>query len=402
MHGSKLRLCQSLFQSIGVWPFCISATLSLCADVAYARESEQELAEKYAPIVFHEIAEPNLPTNVDDFLAHTALFYYDDVCVPPVDEKIESPVTQSSLCKHVHELSCGSAGRPVRSGGTLSDDKRTTFYLADLDAEGRKGSADSTRWTTYFHYYPTDKGAVIQYWRFYAYNTGKTVGELASETLPDLWNRIPHGLQHLVGTPMAGFHGGDWEGVQLVLDDNYLPIRVWLLGHTTIQKMSWAEMSKQGFHIKVKAELGGHASAPFAGIDESGYIRQECWSGGTVKGAKFGFVLSKTGGLVNLGQKIAPLNGQLFIQYSGLWGSPSRSHLAVDDPLLPGPIRELVRKLASALYPLSSGYWGPAFNETEKVTTDDFITAWGHDMLTPEPTSDGLTECHPQTRLQHP
>ena len=330
-------------------------------EVASAVEPEQSLAEKYAPIVFHAVGEPNLPTNVDEFLTHTALHYYDDACVPALDEKIESSITQSSLAKHVHEASCGSAGIPVRSGGTLSDDKRTTFYLADLDEKWRIGSTDSTKWTTYFHYYPTVGGAVIQYWRFYAYNTGKTVREVASENLPDLWKGLPHWAQEFIGAPMAGFHGGDWESVQVMLDKNLAPVGVWLLGHTKIQKMSWTEMPKQDSHIKVKVELGGHASVPFVETDEGGYIRQECWSEGAVKGAKVGFTFSRTGRLTNIGQKIAPLNGQLFIQYSGLWGSPSRSRLAIDESLLPGALRDLVRKLAKALYPFSSGYWGPAF-----------------------------------------
>ena len=44
------------------------------------------------------------------------------------------------------------------------------------------------------------------------------------------------------------------------------------------------------------------------------------------------------------------MNGQVFLQYSGIWGSP-------------GFLFE------------SSGYWGPAFNETG-MRGDFFITAW--------------------------
>jgi hypothetical protein len=58
--------------------------------------------------------------------------------------------------------------------------------------------------------------------------------------------------------------------------------------------------------------------------------------------------VTQTGHLVNVGAKIAPMNGQVFLQYSGIWGSP-------------GFLFE------------SSGYWEPAFNET--AMQGDFITA---------------------------
>ena len=52
-----------------------------------------------------------------------------------------------------------------------------------------------------------------------------------------------------------------------------------------------------------------------------------------------------SGGLLNLGQKNRPRNGQLFVAYSGLWGSPQRLFI-------------------------TSGYWGPAFNETGALCFD--------------------------------
>jgi hypothetical protein len=67
--------------------------------------------------------------------------------------------------------------------------------------------------------------------------------------------------------------------------------------------------------------------------------------------------LGKTdaGPLVNVGSKLAPLNGQVFIQYSGLWGSPA------------------------GFLGNTGGYWGPAFNETgmEQFHIADFFSiAW--------------------------
>ncbi|HMJ86849.1 MAG TPA: hypothetical protein VK504_26910, partial [Vicinamibacterales bacterium] len=73
---------------------------------------------------------------------------------------------------------------------------------------------------------------------------------------------------------------------------------------------------------------------------------------------------TSTGPLVNVGEKLAPLNGQVFIQYSGIWGSPGT-------------------------FFGTSGYWGPAFNETG-MGAGRFMTAWC-DGMSPAP----YYECHP-------
>jgi hypothetical protein len=77
--------------------------------------------------------------------------------------------------------------------------------------------------------------------------------------------------------------------------------------------------------------------------------------------------VTPSGGLLNLGAKIGPMNNQVFIQYSGLWGSPGT-------------------------FNGTSGYWGPAFNETS-MKPDGFVTAWGAEMA-----SDRVNitrECYP-------
>jgi hypothetical protein len=66
--------------------------------------------------------------------------------------------------------------------------------------------------------------------------------------------------------------------------------------------------------------------------------RQETWNGGQVIWWD-GTPVGASGGLLNVGEKSRPRNGQMFVQYSGLWGSPGKLFI-------------------------TSGYWGPAFNET--------------------------------------
>lgn len=304
---------------------------------------EQELADRFAPIVYHSSDESNYPTNVDRFLGQSTLGFFDDACAPDLKVELLRAPRQAQLLGHDIEGTCGG-GEAVRSGGTRSARKARTFFLKDVSPAERRGSADSRDWTTYVHAYPNDGGGVtLQYWRFYAYN----------DALND--------------------HGGDWEGLHVVLDAAQRPERVRLLAHSGMQDLSPLELDWEGTHVRVFSEGGGHATRPRAfGIrardcemsepcmidpdDRATFVRQETWAGGRVlwpSGAG-----TPGGRLVNVGEKRAPLNGQYFVQYSGLWGSPG------------------------FLYG-TSGYWGPAFNETE-MRGDGFASAWCAGMKSPE------------------
>ena len=143
-------------------------------------------------------------------------------------------------------------------------------------------------------------------------------------------------------------------------------------------------MQKEGDHVRVFSEGGGHATRASSGgiqakncgggvigglfctIDlnkPATFVRQEVWTNGEV--VWFDGKKDRTGSLVNLGAKTKPMNGQVFLQYSGLWGSPSSF-------------------FGSPTYFPFSGYWGPAFNETG-MRDDKFITAWCAGMKNPLP-----------------
>ncbi|MGC4118868.1 MAG: hypothetical protein QM765_30750 [Myxococcales bacterium] len=296
---------------------------------------EDLLAERYAPVVYHSTDESNFPTNVDWLLAKTVLSFFDDDCTPDLSKSLVAQPTQAKLLDSVEADTCGAKGT-IRSGGTRSAGKHRTFYLRDAPAEARVGSRDTRDWKTYVHAYLNDLGGVtLQYWRFYAFNDA------------------------------SNDHGGDWEGVHVILDRNLSPVAVGLLGHTSIDEKPWSAFTRDGTHPRIFSEGGGHASHETgAGIQAQGcparlgcsvdparpstFVRQETWTGGVVSwpdGRK-----TTSGPLVNVGEKSSPLNGQVFVQYSGLWGSPGT--------------------LAG-----TSGYWGPAFNETD-MGKDGFITAW--------------------------
>ncbi len=303
---------------------------------------EAALAEAYAPVILHSSAETNLPTDVDDFLTHTSLAFRDDACRAGADPKlVRAAPVQTALLGHTLESPCD--GARVTSDGSRSDRKRRTFFLTNVDDAAKRGSADPRRWRTYVHAYPNDRGGVtLQYWRVYTYNR-------------------------------AFFsHGGDWEGVHVVLGADRTVASVGLLGHTQIEAVAPSELAWEGTHPVVYSEIGGHTSRargdeiPARGCVDSTacavsfsdlgtFIRQETWTGGRVVAANGRVSLG--GGLVNVGEKSAPMNGQVFIRYSGLWGSPGRFYF-------------------------TSGYWGPAYNETSE-RRDGFITAWCAGMAGP-------------------
>jgi hypothetical protein len=313
---------------------------------------EDWLAERYAPIVHHGWGESNYPASVDWFLPYTRLMYYDDECdgwSGDLHATLRVAPTQAELTNYYWDDSCDSIER-VYSAGTRSLHKQKTFYLADVGDEFRDG-ASVDHWVTYVHSFGNTSGGVtLQYWRFYSYND---------------W---------------VNNHGGDWEGVQLQLDHELKPESVAFLGHTGIARLSPLDVSWAGEHFRAWSDEGGHASEPTPLYDLAytpwGFVlrerpttRQETWSGGRVVSFD-GTDLGVGGGLRNMGEKRAPRNGQWFIQYSGLWGSPG---------VLFG----------------TGGYWGPAFNETAArcirpgLNTSDtdkcegvplYHTAWCHGM----------------------
>ena len=354
---------------------------------------EQRLAEKYAPVIYHEKNERNFPTNVGGFFQKTSLFFFDKACL--ADASSKSTPGCGKPPSNLSGVSCLVETRPDMQRGSITRwhqydsckqktysadtcfdrDKELTFYLSDVSIKDRKGGPDTAGWITYYHAYLNDRcaftegvercGVTIQYWRFYAYNTGP----------------IPGG---------PGSHGGDWEAVHVVLDDKLEPIEARLLGHRGItyyrrprnqhwgENQRWGALRWEGARALIKSENGGHASRPFTSDKEADYIRQETWTGGKVRWplnqSYYPGRLTENNvtPLRNLGEKTAPMRGMIFIQYAGLWGSPGRSLPFVG--------------------PISSGYWGPAYNETGQ-RRDGFITAWCEGMKDSKKQSRGVQDC---------
>lgn len=333
---------------------------------------EDALAEDFAPIILHDRVDANLPTAVDWLLERTSIEYYNNNGLFHKDDHVPHggpPLTQSALLGQ----SGSFAGGTVRSDGTRSRNRQHTFALLDVSPPDRQGSLRTSDWKTYVHEFRNYYGGVsIQYWRCYAFNTGDQTAHLPIE--------IDH-------------HGGDWEAVEVVLSRDLTPVQYRFLGHTGIEVRSSNQVMLDGKHVIVFSEPGGHAShARFVMGDtikvhgfeyhlwlsdltvSSNVIRQETWSGGTVTWPSanwrghVGGANTQSGGLVNIGEKITPRNGQVFVKYSGLWGSLGANF---------------------------SGYWGPAYNETD-MASDGLITAWCYGMKASKSNIGSLhSECYP-------
>lgn len=292
------------------------------------------LANRFAPIALYDPAEPNLPTRVDIYLSHTQLWFFSKYCQPP-EVLMASSIKNGIPIKAA--TSCQGAGEAISSHGSRSIDKNATFYLSSIAPNFQRGSADLKDWVTYVHAFPNEAGGVtLQYWRFYAYNTG-------------YW----HGVRAWLGD-----HGGDWEAVHVVLGrgPDYRPLELHLLGHADISKVAWGQVPQEDGHPLIACAKGGHTSEiPDNSTlrERRKYISHQSWTGGRItwpdtQGERTG------GGLILIGQKTHPMPGFEWIRYSGLWGTRQDTAIA--------PYYR-------------SGYWGPAFNETG-MRSDGFVSAW--------------------------
>jgi len=278
---------------------------------------EDGLAERFAPIVYHGELETSFPVSVDWWLERTHLGTIDTTSWPGRTRRVVAgPLRQEQLLNHISPFD----GVMVSSSGTRSRGKHVSFFLEDVPKSARPQSIRPEDWVTYVHSYPNESGGItLQYWRAYAWDDARFAG-------------------------LDVGHGGDWEGIAVQLDSSLKPVKTTYLDHTGI--VDWGGSVRwEGTHPLVWSEEGGHSSYPDnRHMRSAKFIRQDTWTGGVVTRWD-GTVLGMSGGLLNVGEKSRPRNGQTFVQYSGLWGSPG------------------------SLF-LTSGYWGPAFNETDAQCAD--------------------------------
>ena len=302
---------------------------------------DRSLALRYAPIVFHERSEPNKPTNVDWFLPRTSLWYYDrasgrNMCIVTGSRENPDPAhpwNPTPPCGNNYELTQTNIRWEYVCDGSYADsensydkNKEKTYYFRSVHPSYRSGNSDMSQWATYVRMYRSKDDitgrptVTILYWRFYSFQSYSVLG-------------------------VSGNHGGDWEGVQVVLDEGNTPIVVRYTTHQGLKfnrrpsawdpNGSWGDLKFENGHPRIASEAGGHAGSPFTG-NEANYIRQNTW-------------MAAHGGLMHMGSYRDSL--QQFVAYSGLWGTPKA--IASDGP---------------------GGFWGPAFNGADD--NNGFADGW--------------------------
>jgi hypothetical protein len=315
-----------------------TAVLVLVASTPDQAETMAALADKFAPALLHPSDEPNLPANVDWFVPNTTFSFYNAAC--PQDD-INFGQSSFNLMQNARVTStCG--GHIYTASGTRSADRRRTFILSDVADPLKAGLSDPAQWVTYYHAYDNDLGGkTIQYWSFYPFNTGVKIGPIE-----------------------VGYHGGDWEMVAVMLDESGQPAGAFMTGHKNIDFLPWNVVEKRDGHPVFYTERGGH-EAHTAPQEPEPYMVHPTWSGG--KGSLPGQPPRQVGPLIALGSRLQPQVG--FLSYSGLWGSLGATSI-------------------------SSGYWGPAFNETG-MPADSFLAAWCYRISDRSEANGARRECYP-------
>lgn len=270
---------------------------------------EQQLALRHAPVVYLHPSEWNYPTNVDWFLDRARMRFHHTctggaLCCGDHQLLDYGQPDQQNLIAQAHGKRDWSLFQGCHHQNTqYSDrdyDEDHCFFLQLRDGD-HSGSLYPFDWKVYVHAYPNTLGGVnLQYWFFYAYNDG--------------WVTVNH--------------EGDWENIVVELDANDNVVDVLFAQHNSAyDAVSPANVTWfQGTHPVITSSLGSHASyESFDSCDnwqEHGCSwgfqerRWFTWSGGRPAGEP-GY---QGGGLVMVGEKSYPLNGQTFLRYSGRWG----------------------------------------------------------------------------------
>jgi hypothetical protein len=183
--------------------------------------------------------------------------------------------------------------------------------------EVRAGSANPRDWVTYVHVYPRTDGRInIQYWFFYTYNEG----------------------------PLFFDHDSDWEHITVDVDPSGLPRGVYFAQHGNNSPgvyRAWSQVRKiggtiggtTGEHPLVLSARGTHAS--YADQASLAWFEHASGCAGADRCTDPIWRTWLGGGLVNIGERAAPLGAPEALAYAGRWGSPGRFLRSRSAP--PGP-----------------------------------------------------------------
>jgi FIMAH domain-containing protein len=265
-------------------------------------------------------------------------------------------------------------GQVSAGAATTGYSDQQTFVMPDLPGNLHVGLTDPSGWKTYYHAYPTnDGGIMLQYWHVFAYNHLAVIGfgDHGGDWDASIQVQLDASLQ--VKQVWFSRHSHDHPG------DVFSASQVTFYGThplMTIDGGGHAAYASPDDFCNSQSIVGGTAVWPNPGTDPSDPhnllnitcdptglednglrgIVWETWTGGTVTATgsltnnltpagnwdSDGVFHSQHAGMINLGEynpctpttcngsaqaspllagQFYPLNGQVFIQYEGRWGS---------------------------------------------------------------------------------
>ena len=174
---------------------------------------EQQLAETYAPKLFFERDEELFPVAIEYHLTNANLNRSDG----NTSTLITATPTAESLGAYP-----GDTYYLDNRMGTIKDTRIIDDY---------KIYAETHDPVVYAHVFPGGNGTVVQYWFFYAFNTGT-----------------------------LNTHEGDWEMIQIMLDGADEPMEAIYSQHLHGQRASWSKVDRSDTHPHVYVARGSHAN----------------------------------------------------------------------------------------------------------------------------------------------
>jgi len=200
--------------------------------------------------------------------------------------------TAGHITEQVHQNGAlfDHSGSQIGSDAYTAEPKKS-FFLQFPNDDHHNGSLNKKEWIVYGHVYPIVGGRrVIQYWQLYAYNDSRGPSN----------------------------HEGDWEFSGVIVDKNETPLRIFFYRHGHVKDFDSSKVQWEGTHHVSYSAKGGHAQY-YAADEDMG-------AQGTVAGDKcdqgtaWDTWLPSFGGVVNIGERDAPLNGANWLRFSGRWG----------------------------------------------------------------------------------
>ncbi len=175
--------------------------------IAYGTKAE-EIAEKFAPILYFEKGEEVYPVNVEYFVSNSNLNESNKLIL--INPSIEDLAKYRNKSYYLDNRK-----GTINDHGIIDDYKKVEKFLG---------------YTIYSHVFKKNGNTIVQYWMFYVFNKG-----------------------------YLNTHEGDWEMVQIILR-NGEPIEAIYSQHIGGQKANWELVEKEGNHIKVYIAKGSHAN----------------------------------------------------------------------------------------------------------------------------------------------